>query len=259
MEPVNEAGLVAAIERVANSRQRSLLVVDLKRSIASARHKLNIVMYQAALICEVNTDDFQRLKVAADEGQLPSNPSHIEYKGCSYDLQDFYHYRLLLSFFLESFAAANFSLLDVIGRLLNDLYDLGRQADRTSYKRAVDDILQRRSGSSDPVLQLLSRYYVRLNDPSMPTWMPPLEEMRHRTTHRPITDICFVHSQSTLYPEIDGSTAAFYLNRDLFSSADDVLLCKFVEEVFEGIQLFVEELYDLLRQTADAQGSLPLS
>lgn len=262
IEPTNEKDFITTLDSVANPRQKTLLVEDIKQSVISARHKLNIVMYQAALLSEINTDDFHRLKVAADENRLPMSTSHVEYKGCSYDLRDFYHYRLMLSFFVESFAAANFSLFDVIGRLVNDLYSLGKT--RTSYKGAVEDLKKRKGSNPDAVMQLLHRHHAGLNDPHMPTWLLPLEELRNRTTHRLITDICYIRSEMPLYPESAKSAAAFYLNRNLFSTPSgsaptDVLLSQFAEQVFIDIQSFIEELYDLLRQAIVHQGSLPLS
>jgi hypothetical protein len=62
-----------------------------------------------------------------------------------------------------------------------------------------------------------------------------------------------------LYPELERTKGSFYLNPDLFAPPRDELLCKFAKEVFEGVQYFVEELYDLLRQAIEAHGSLQLS
>ncbi len=264
--PQNETSFLKAVEDAANDRQKRLLVVDVKKSVASIRHKLNIVMYQAALICKVNSQDFQDFKSLADNNQRPSKKSHVDYKGCSYDMEDLHHYRLLVGFFIETFAAANFSLLDVCGRLLNDLYNLGRPATETSFKLAYKDLLEKKGKKNNPdaIFQLITKYYlarqVANRSPDMPVWLSPLEEVRHRTTHRPITDVCVIRSNSSLYPEIHDSEAAFFLNRDLFASpGGEVLLNDFVRQVFQGMQEFVEEFYELLRQAIEQYNSLELS
>lgn len=264
--PQNETSFLKAVEEAANERQKRLLVVDIKKSVASIRHKLNIVMYQTALICKINTQDFQDFKSFADNNQHPSKKSHVEYKGCSYDMEDLQHYRFIVGFFVETFAAASFSLLDVCGRLLNDLYALGRKETETSFKVAYKDLIKEKNKQNNPdaVFQFITKYYLakQVDDRSsdMPAWLPPLEEIRHRTTHRPITDVCVIRSYSSLYPEIDGSETAFFLNRDLFaSSSGEVLLRDFVQQAFRGMQEFVEELYDLLRQSVEQNGSLELS
>lgn len=262
--PQSEEALLREIRRVANPGQQRRDLVDIEKSIASIQHKLSIAMYQAALICKVNTQDFQDFRSFADNNQRPSKKSHVDYKGCSYDMEDLHHYRLIVGFFIETFAAANFSLFDVCGRLLNDLYSLGRTESKTSFKRAFEDLRDKKNKQNHPdaIFLFITKYSLDKNNlsPDMPVWLPPLEEIRHRTTHRPITDVCVIRSNSSLYPEIHGSEAAFFLNRDLFaSSSGEVLLSDFVQQAFQGMQGFVEELYELLRQAIEQQGTLTLS
>jgi len=263
LTPQNELSFLQALELAANDGQKRSLVIDINQSVASIRHKLNIIMYQAALIYKMNTQEFLEFKISADKHQQPSAKSHVDYKGCSYDMEDLYHYRLMLVFFIETFAAANFSLLDVCGRLLNDLYDLGKPATDTSFKVAYRDLKGKRGNDPNAVFQFIFRYYLARNaadrSVDMPFWLSPLEEIRHRTTHRPITDVCDARFISSLYPEIHGSEIAFFLNSNLFTPSNNhALLRDFVHQAFQGMQGFVEELYALLLQAVVQEGSLPL-
>ncbi len=264
LTPENESIFERSIESFANPAQlRRGLVVDLKKSTATIRHKINVLIYEAALICLINPQDFQDFKTFSDIPQIPPRESKVDYKGWTYNLRDFYHYRLAVSLFVETLAASAFSLFDVFGRLINDLYDLGMNAEATSFKKAHNELTKRRGNNSDVVVQYLDNYRLpkqgQALQPNTPSWLPPLEEIRHRTTHRPITDICVVRSQTSMYPEIEPAATTFFLAADLFSSATEFPLCDFVREVSDGVQIFVGELYDLLRYEVERQQQLPLS
>jgi hypothetical protein len=259
LTPQNEEQLLRVIDAVANPRQRSGVVVDINKSVNSVRHKLSIAMYQTALICNVRADDYLFFEDCKKKKKKPRKFSRISYKGCDYSMRDLDHYRLLVMFFIETFSAACFSLLDVCGYLLNNLYDLGLTAKETSFHKSKQEI-QKKKATTDPVIAFLSLYDLGAVSPV--PWLKPLKEMRNRTTHRPITDVCDVTTwrRGDLLDENTQITSELYLNKNLFSPADpDRKLCDFVQESFQGLIDFVEELYRILIQEVQDQGSLPLS
>jgi HEPN superfamily protein len=217
-------------------------------------------MYQTALICRIKPDDFDEFERLEKATQKPPRMSLTEYKGCSYSLEDIHHYRLMMTLFVETFAATGFSLLDVCGYLLNNLFDLGRTPDDANFRKAYRDLQLRKQNDPDAVFNLLSNYI--LDNASPVPWLRPLKGIRNRTTHRLITDVCDVQTiyRRGLHDEVHVQTTEFVLNRDLFpANAPDKKLRDFAQEVFEGMQEFVEDLYDYLKQAVIAAGSLPLS
>jgi Cthe_2314-like HEPN len=224
-------------------------------------------MYQTALICRINPDDFTEFEKMALIPQKPLRSSRLEYKGCSYDIENIEHYRLFMTLFVESFSATNLSLLDVCGYLINNLYNLGKNEDKTSFHTAFQDLHILKQNNPDAVYNLLSYYISKIDqngppNPNVVPWFQPLKLIRNRTTHRPITDVCDVHTsyRRSLHAEPRSQETEFILNRDLFpTNPQDVKLRDFVQEVFEGMQEFVEDLYDYLKQAVIVAGSLPLS
>lgn len=256
--PQNEAAFIQEVKNVANPRQMQSSVIDIEKCITSIRHKLSVVMYQGAIICRVNPNDFSEFERLANLKQRPTQPSNAIYKGCSYAMEDLEHYRLMVTFFIETFAATNFSLFDVCGYLLNNLYDLGLTAERTSFHKACELLKAKKSGAVDPVLTFLQTYDLSHATPA--PWLKPLKGIRNRTTHRPITDICdvVISRRTGFYGEFNEQSTVFFLNKDLFPpAAPSVKLADFAEQVFNGIQEFVENLYQHLQQAVMAVGILP--
>lgn len=193
--PLNENVLLTEIRNVANPRQQRTLVPSIEKSIKSVSHKLSVAMYQAALICDIKPDDFEEFERLEVLGQRPLQQSPAEYKGCVYNIEDIHHYRLLITLFVETFAAANFSLLDVIGHLINSLYDLGKTEEKTSFHIAFEELHKRKKSNPDAVYNLLSNYRLKIDsngpdNPNVVSWFNPLRKIRNRTTHQLITDVC---------------------------------------------------------------------
>src|SRR6266446_5558693 len=259
--PQTASDLLNEIQAITNPRQKDSIVPEIQKSMISIQHKLNIAMYQAVLIRSLRIDDYTSFELYP--GKLPS--SNVTYKICTYSMLNKDEYLLVLTFFIETFAATVFSLFDVSGSLINRLYQLNLKEKDVTFINAIEELQkQSRIDPNDDVLRLLFSYYSGKKEPaysgSTPlrdvTWMKPMKEVRNRTTHRPITDVCdFIRRgdvYSTLYqgiPETD-----FFLDRDISQSTR---LFDFVKEVFEGVELFVEELYSYLGQATQRSGSLP--
>src|SRR5216683_933593 len=123
--PANEADLLVAIEAITNRRQ----YLNIRKSILSIQHKLNVAMYQAALVCRLNPNDFTLFERFRDPASRDVKSSDISYKICTYSMSDVDEYLLALAFFIETFAATIFSLFDVSGSLINQLYMLNINED----------------------------------------------------------------------------------------------------------------------------------
>lgn len=249
--PTNAEPFLVAVKHVATDRQSRTLVVDLEKSVISIEHKLNIARYTAGLIQDMNEEDFLRFRY-----HYLLNGTHTtdaSYKGrCLFTMTDWKEYLLFLTFFLEAFAAAAFSLFDVFGHLMNDLYSLQLSDRDASFHNVVNH--SRILGSS--IYAFLSSYVPR--EPAALPWITPLKDVRNVSTHRSITDIC-------RFPSDDGNLfnpprrPDFVMDRGFFQNqGGDKHLKEFVEECFDGLEEFVEDIYDRLRQEVENNGFLPL-
>lgn len=221
----------------------------IENSVYSLDHKLNIVRYNAGLIQEMSADDFKKHR----DGLFNTSdlPRTADYKGrCIFKVHDHDEYILFLTFFMEAFTAASFSLLDVCGSLLNDMYDLGFPADDVSFVKATNKLQTRK-----PIMyDFLTRY--RPGSSSRVPWIQPLKEIRNATTHQQITRICHYVEDSSLHFRPDVQELKLY--EKFFSPRRDVVLKAFAEECFNGLEDFVTELYDRLRQALETDRSIPL-
>ncbi len=89
-----------------------------------------------------------------------------------------------------------------------------------------------------------------------------MKEIRNHTTHRPITDVCRFQMTGDIHEVRSISThsnedTVFLLHQDI-SANPSIMLFDFVKEVYEGVELFVEDLYFYLRQAIRQSGSLPI-
>lgn len=254
--PQMEPDLRQAVTTAANPSQRRILVAKVEESLASIRHKLTVVMYQTALVCELKPDDFANFVEAEKLSILPPQATVATYKGCSFTINEVSEYRLFLTLFIETFAATSFSLFDVCGHLLNDLYDLQIAPDKTSFYDVYQKLKKRNYSKDSQISRLLSQY--DLNDSHCVDWFKPLKEIRNRTTHRPITGICDFSRRGPIYATVSDSHE-FLLNREIYpSGSPDVRLCDFAQQVFDGLQDFVETFYEELIAIVQDTGSLPI-
>ena len=175
-------------------------------------------------------------------------------------------YLLTLTFLIETFAATIFSLLDVSGSLINQLYKLNIKEDEVTFHEALTKLQDDgRIDPNDVVFRLLCSYSLSPRKPPYDStvplrdviWMKPLKKIRNRTTHRPITDVCDFIRRGDVHSVHTGDVprTEFFLNENLLPGKK---LCDFVTEVFEGIEEFVEDLYFYLKEAVQRSTSLPI-
>lgn len=254
--PQNEAQFYAELRVLLPARLHRRVIDDsVEKSTLSIRHKLTVMMYQAALISKMKPEEFVDFEEKDRYNTLPLQPSQVNHYGYSVQMNNVHEYRLYLALFLETFAATAFSLLDVTGHLLNELYLLGKTPEDISF-HSVRTALTTKS-----IYPFLTQY-ASGNATSVP-WIKPLKEIRNRTTHRPITDVCEAESRrrNSIFKPMPEARGFFYLDPVLFGG-NDKLLVDFIQEVYGGLEEFVEDLYDTLRQAIvraqSTTNSLPL-
>ncbi len=257
--PTNAEPLLAKINDVASSRQKRRLVKDIEKSMLSIEHKLNIVRYNAGLIQDLNTEDYLRFRhrgLYTSMGDLSANASYKE--RCRFTMTDIKEYRLFFTFFVETFAAAAFSLLDVCAYLLKHLYDL-QFVDNKGKPRNVTYVnaLKEPKLCSTAIHNFLTAY--KPGESNSVPWIEPLKGIRNKTTHSIITDICRLSPDSeNLYDP--PKQQEFLIYKEFFPAGqtDETKLKEFVEECFDGLEEFVEKLYDELRKEVASAKALPL-
>jgi hypothetical protein len=230
-----------------NPRQQERIM----SSVYSMDHKLNVIRYNTALIQELEAEDFEKHREQRfNPNELPRIATYQQ--RCEFRIHDFDDYLLFLTLFLESFTAASFSLLDVCGFLLNDIYDLQIIEDKMSYVKAVEE-LENRKGSTDPLYQFLMQY--RPGNENSVKWIKPLKQIRNAMTHRNITDVCKHVKQSRWwFPP----THELHLDDSFFNQGQNVVVKQFAQECFEGLEEFVTELYKRLRIALETDQQIPL-
>lgn len=260
--PTNAEPFLVAVKHVATDRQSRTLVVELEKSVISIEHKLNIVRYNAGLIQNMNEGDYLRFRhrhLYPPDINVP--PATANFKDrCQFTMTDIKEYRLFFTFFVETFAASAFSLLDVCAYLLKDLYYL-QFVDRSGNPRNVSFVnamKEPKIRNNNTLYKFLSQY--RPKHTHSVDWIEPLKNIRNTTTHSPITDVCRLPPDSddgNLYkPDVVGD---FLLYDTFFQPpVSEPKLKEFVEKCFDGLEKFVEELYDQLRQEVKKHGFLPI-
>ncbi len=255
--PQNEEKLITALrDNVPQPLHRQRIDNEIEGIVISIRHKLTVAMYQAALLCNLNANDFDYFQVMAHRNIIHQQPSKVEvrYKLSSYEMYNIHDYRLILTFLIETFSATAFSLFDVSGYLLNEMYQLGLTADDRISFHKVKGRLQNSS-----LYDFLAQY-ASGNTNSVP-WIGILKQIRNRTTHRPIVEVCDISKQrSDIYAKPSQQTTEFLLNPKLFASnPQEIRYCDFVTDVFDGLEAFVEELYEKLSDALYISRGLPIS
>ena len=257
--PSNAELLLTKINDLATDRQKRTLVGNIEKSMISIEHKLNIVRYNAGLIQNLNEEDYLRFRYHHLYSNTTTLSADVSYKDrCQFTMTDIKEYRLFFTFFVETFAAAAFSLLDVCAYLLKDLYDL-QFTDNNGNRRNVSFInalKEPKLRSSRTIFNLLTAY--KPNQSNSVTWIKPLKEIRNKTTHGIITDICRLPPDpGNLYDPLQ--LHEFLIYEEFFpNQTDETKLKDFVEECFDGLENFVEEFYDILRLEVNTAGVLPM-
>lgn len=259
--PMNQLNLLDAIKAIANDRQFQ----NTHKSVLSIQHKLNVAMYQAALISELKPEHFTLFDKNRNASNRELKFSEIAYKICSYSMGDIDEYLFILSFLIETFAATVFSLFDVSGSLINQLYMLNLKERDVSFTSVMQKLQSEgRIDSQDIVFRFLYSYFSTPDQPDYAskalreiTWVKPMKEIRNRTTHRPITDVCDIDERKDVYssiyqgiPEIN-----FLIDNSIYPNKK---LCDFVREVFNGVEEFVEDFFFYLREAVQRSSDLPI-
>lgn len=267
--PQNESLFLNSVKAAANPRQIQSTIFDVEKAVISIQHKLNVAMYQAALICELNADHFTLFQ--NNENLNTTDHTDVLYKICLFCIDNIDEYKLVLTLFIETFAAMIFSLFDVSGSLINILYDLQLAEKEVSLQKVIE-VINKTTGSikpSDVVAKLLYSYSSYSEIDAKYTskalreikWVKSMREIRNRTTHRSIFDVCdaqLIRREDIFARANSGQsrqTTVFLLNQDLWP---DKKLCEFVEEVFNDLEQFVEDFYYDLVQAVQNSGSLPI-
>jgi len=138
--PLHANGLLNEIQAVTNQRQKDSIVREIQKSIISIQHKLNVAFYQAVLIRSLKTDDYTLFELYP--GRLSN--SNVSHKICTYSMFNIDEYLLVLTFFIETFAATVFSLFDVSGSLINHLYQLNLKEEDVDFKTVIWELQKQR-------------------------------------------------------------------------------------------------------------------
>lgn len=216
--------------------------------IFSIDHKLNVARYSAGLVRAARPDDYGLHYNASTLGNKYS--SQIEYPGrCIYYANDWEQYALSLLFFIDSFAAAAFSLYDSSGQLLKEIYNLPLKPEKTNFFLATEEMK-----TKSP--QFYSNFFAlyRTDETSLcKDWFKLLKKLRNHMTHSEVTDI--VHLETPTLPHHQ----EIVLKKDSVGSSDDLVLKQFIEDCFYGLEEYVEQLYEKLAQQVENEKALPLT
>jgi len=118
---------------------------------------------------------------------------------------------------------------------------------------------------NDIVYRLLYSYDASPDEPNYAsnalreiTWVKPMKEIRNRTTHRPITDVCDIASRRDVYAKVyqEHPKLEFIINNNIVYP--DKNLCSFAREVFNGVEEFVEDFFFFLTEAIQRSENLPI-
>ena len=242
------------VERFTDERRDRVIRHNLRATIESMRHKLNIMRYNAGLIQELSEDDYTKFS----NPLFPDRPfvSTITYQDrCLFEMHNNFEYRLFLTLFVENFSAASFSLFDVCGYLLSHLFSLPTSHD-VSYKTTLDSS---KIQGYTALYDFLYRYRPTTRSgnasPNQVNWIDPLSKLRNHLTHQPITNIFRADTDNDVY---NPTIRAFLINKSLFNQQQDKELKAFVEECFDGTEDFVSQLYERLIIEIQTARSVPI-
>ncbi|MCB0172370.1 MAG: hypothetical protein KDJ97_17630 [Anaerolineae bacterium] len=234
---------------------------DVNHAVISVEHKLNTVRFMAGLIQNIDEaafSEFERHLLQSQSGiphlGTPQQSTHTRFlERAEFTMYDLKEYRLFLMFFLEAFSAGATGLLDNCAFILERLFSLQMQEKDITFIRVLDQSKIKNSN----LYGFLKKY--KENESNNEPWVNPLKQIRNRTSHRPITEVCgLMENERTLYsspPPVE-----FVLNQEMFppnTSPSERNLKSFVESCFHGLVDFVEEFYISLSQEIQSSGTLP--
>lgn len=236
----------------------------IEAEVSSIQHKLNVIRYHAGLIQALSERDYGEFVYRE---QSSNRDSCAEYQDrCLFIMSNKHEYALFLTLFIETLAAGSFSLFDICAHLLTDIFDLhlprptssGNSTIEISYK----NVLQERKLQIDfpNLYDFLFRYRATSRSgnasPDQVSWIDPLEAIRHKITHKPITDIIKWKADVNVY----GSEGANFFIHDVFftNQPNGDELKSFAEKCFDGIENFVDELFQKLIDEVDNSSFVPI-
>ena len=231
-----------AVETYTDRKLDRNILRDLRASIESIRHKLNVIRYNAGLIQTLSEDDYAEFITPLF--QLPFSMAHYQDR-CIFEMRNQLEFRLFMTLFLENLSAAAFSLQDVCAHLIKDLFAMSfPDPSGITYKNVTKQI---DSLGYTTLHNVLMRYRVTTRSGTAAAdqvdWIDPLEQIRHRMTHRPITDILRINSDGNLFI---ASGDPFLVHERFFVSGNAENLKTFAERCYLGLAEFVAELYEQL-------------
>ena len=245
-----------------NTRDRPRLK-KIEAEVNSIQHKLNVIRYHAGLIqalCEKDYGEF--LYTANVSGKI----SYADYQDrCLFSMHNKHEYSLFLTLFIETLSAGSFSLFDICAHLITDLFDLplprptrsGSIID-ISYKKVLEENkLQNFTDLYDFLYQYRATSRTGNASPNQVSWIDPLEAIRHKITHKPITDILIWKGDAGVYSSEE--TAEFLIHDDFFTNQPNGDELKtFAKKCFDGIEKFVDELFQKLVIEVNNNGFVPI-
>lgn len=237
----------------------------IEAEINSIQHKLNVIRYQAGLIQTLSETDYGKFIYSE---HISDWDSFVEYQNrCLFLMSNRHEYALFLTLFIETLAAESFSLFDICAHLLVDIFDLPLPRSTSSGNRTIEisykQVLQENKLKIDfsELYNFLYQYRATSEagnaSPNQVSWINPLEAIRHKITHKPITDIVIWKGGGSVYGA--EKTAEFFIHNDFFSNQPDGDELKaFAEKCFDGIEGFVDELFQKLIVEIDNRGFVPI-
>ena len=214
----------------------------------SIDHKINVARYSAGLVRAVSPDDFGKHLNAARVSGMYS--SQAEYAGrCVYYANDWEQYALSLLFFIDTFASATFSLFDISGHLLKEIYNLSVSVDRASFVEASKELKDK----SPNLYNKFLAHYILEETLLCEDWYRRLKKLRNYMTHEEVTNI--VKLESPMPPH----SQELLLRKNVIGTDGDLVLKQFIEDCFNGLEKYVERLYEILAKQAIAENQLPIT
>jgi len=250
----SEQNFWVEVEKHTHGRHYRDLRQNIKGTIESVRHKLNIVRYSAGLIQTLSEDDYAEFKTPLFPSKLKISTAKYQDR-CTFEMHNQNEYRLFLTLFVENFSAASFSLFDVCGYLIRYLVSESTDGTQIAYWNSVDLVK-----GYPQLYKFLCKYkttYKNTPPPNQVDWIDPLNKLRNHMTHRPITEI--FHEKSPNNKIYNQTIESFLLDRTIFGNQQkDEELKAFVKTCFDGIEDFVSQFYEHLINEIQAVQAVPI-
>lgn len=245
----------AAVDSVTDRRVDRNIRRDILASFKSLNHKLNAIRYNAALIQTLSEDDYADFIHPPHQGYASNSNVQFQHL-CTLEMHNRYEYHFILTSLVENLSAAAFSLFDVSAHLLNDVFDL-QIPGKINYKKALQNsALQGYATLHDYLLRHCATPYSPMTpSPNLVNWVGPLEQVRHRMTHRQITDILRSDNDGNLTMPDNNR---FLVNENFFPSSQAENLKTFAERCYVGLVEFVTKLYEQLIDKINNAGTVPV-